>query len=240
LLLCTTSRLTEWAALPAPGAAAQRSASNSSSPRSDALCVATAMFACGKVLQSLSTSVAQCETAVNALLDVLHTRLAVACGEAAEQVPLQVELAPTQGDSSLLLSGDSQIYGDVIFGGGDDQLTVDGLTSGLLSDGVFDGGAGSNSVLFSDFDLADLLSFDVTDDLIGLSLGLMNNGLLSGQFRNFDTWFFADEGGFSTEELANRFSASVPAPSTAPLLALGLAGLWACRTRRSGRKVAQS
>lgn len=151
-----------------------------------------------------------------------------------------IELAPSQGNSSLLLSGDSEIYGDVIFGGGDDQLTIDGVTSGLLSDGVFDGGAGSNSVLFSNFGLADLLSFDVTEDLIGLSLGITDNGILSGQFRNFGTWIFAGDGSFSTDELANRFAMPVPAPATLPLLALGLAGICASRARRSEYKVAQS
>lgn len=143
-----------------------------------------------------------------------------------------IELASGQGDSNLLLTGDSQIFGNVIFGGGDDQLTVDGLTSGLLIDGLFDGGAGDNSVFFNDFLLSDILSFDITRDLVNLSFGISDNDeLFSGQFRNFGTWAFSDDGRFSTEELASRFGIPVPGPSTLPLLALGLAALWARRTR---------
>ncbi|GGY73123.1 hypothetical protein GCM10007071_20300 [Marinobacter zhanjiangensis] len=145
-----------------------------------------------------------------------------------------IELGPDQGDSSLLLTGDSEIFGDVVFGGGDDLLALDGLAPGLLIDGTFDGGAGNNSVLFNDYGLSDLLSFDITNDLIDLSFGFTNNNVLSGQFRNFSTWTFSSEDSFSTEELASRFAAPVSAPSTLPLLALGLVGIWAGRARRLG------
>lgn len=144
-----------------------------------------------------------------------------------------IELADGQGDSSLLLNGNSEIFGDVIFGGGDDTLTVDGLssTSGPLSDGIFDGGAGDNSVFFNDHVVSDLLSFEVIDDLIDLSFGSPDSNGISGQFRNFSTWIFSNEDSFTTAQLENRFmSASpVPTPATLPLLALGLAGIWASR-----------
>lgn len=82
-----------------------------------------------------------------------------------------IQFAPNQDDSSLLLSGNSEIIGDVIFGAGDDKLIIDGLTStsGMLSTGIFDGGLGENSVFFNDFSLADILSFDMTDALIYMS-----------------------------------------------------------------------
>jgi hypothetical protein len=145
-----------------------------------------------------------------------------------------IALAPDQGNSSLLLTGKSEIFGDVIFGGGDDLLTVAGLTSDLLIDSIFDGGAGKNSVVFDDYLLSDLLSFDITNDLIALSLGTANNGVLSGKFKNFATWSFSTDGAFSTEELASRFSTPVPTPAILPLLVLGLAGIWASRARRLG------
>lgn len=144
-----------------------------------------------------------------------------------------IELAPDQGDSSLLLTGNSEIFGDVIFGGGDDLLTVEGLTSGLLINSLFDGGAGNNSVFFNDYDLTDLLSFKITNDLINLSFG-MNNEVLPGQFTNFDTWSFSTGDSFSTQELASQFMTPVPTPAILPLFLLGLAGILASRVRLLG------
>lgn len=146
-----------------------------------------------------------------------------------------IELAPNQGDSSLQLSGNSEIIGDVIFGGGDDKLIIDGLTStsGMFSTGIFDGGAGNNSVFFNDFSLSNILSFDITDALIYMSFGIANNELFSGKFTNFSTWTFASDGSFSTEALASKFMnpSAVPLPAALPLFAFGLFGLWAGRAR---------
>ena len=148
---------------------------------------------------------------------------------------IAIELAPNQGNSSLLLTGNSEIIGDIIFGGGDDQLIVDGLTptSGMFSTGIFDGGAGNNSVFFNDFSLSNILSFDITDALIYMSFGIANNELFSGKFTNFSTWTFANDGAFSTEALASKFMnpSAVPLPAALPLFAFGLFGLWAGRAR---------
>jgi hypothetical protein len=146
-----------------------------------------------------------------------------------------IQFAPNQGDSSLKLSGNSEIIGDVIFGAGDDMLIVDGLTStsGMLSTGIFDGGLGENSVFFNDFSLSNILSFDITDALIYMSFGIANNELFSGKFTNFSTWTFANDGSFSTEALAGKFMnpSAVPLPAALPLFAFGLFGLWAGRAR---------
>lgn len=146
-----------------------------------------------------------------------------------------IQFAPNQGDSSLKLSGNSEIIGDVIFGAGDDMLIVDGLTStsGMLSTGIFDGGLGENSVFFNDLSLSNILSFDITDALIYMSFGIANNELFSGKFTNFSTWTFANDGSFSTETLAGKFMnpSAVPLPAALPLFAFGLFGLWAGRAR---------
>lgn len=149
-----------------------------------------------------------------------------------------IQFAPNQGDSSLLLSGNSEIIGDVIFGAGDDKLIIDGLTSttGMLSTGIFDGGLGENSVFFNDFSLADILSFDMTDALIYMSFGIAGDELFSGKFTNFSSWTFGTDGSFSTEALASEFMnpSAVPLPAALPLFAFGLFGLWAGRARLLG------
>lgn len=147
-----------------------------------------------------------------------------------------IEMSPTQGNSSLLLTGNSEIFGDVIFGAGDDMLMVDGLTSGMLSTGLFDGGLGENSVFFNDFSLSNILSFDITDALIYMSFGIGSNELFSGKFTNFSSWTFGSDGTFSTEALASQFMnpSAVPLPAALPLFAFGLFGLWAGRARLLG------
>lgn len=149
-----------------------------------------------------------------------------------------IEFSPDQGNSSLLLTGNSEIMGDVVFGSGDDMLIIEGLTSlsGNLSTGIFDGGLGTNSVLLNDFSLSDIFSFEITDALIYLSLGVPGNDLLSGQFTNFSAWTFGNDGTFTTEALASQFMnpSAVPLPAALPLFAFGLFGLWAGRARFLG------
>lgn len=136
----------------------------------------------------------------------------------------------------MLLTGNSEIFGDVIFGAGDDMLMVDGLTSGMLSTGLFDGGLGENSVFFNDFSLSNILSFDITDALIYMSFGIGSNELFSGKFTNFSSWTFGSDGTFSTEALASQFMnpSAVPLPAALPLFAFGLFGLWVGRARLLG------
>ena len=148
---------------------------------------------------------------------------------------IAIQMAPTQGDSSLTLSGDSEIFGDVIFGGGDDLLTVGNVTSGPLINSVFDGGAGDNTVRF-----ADLMLGSVTTAIFGtdeISLGLTTeNGLISGDFRNFGFWQFGDEDALTTAELRDAVpqATPIPLPAGLPLLITALGGL-AWLRRRTGR-----
>lgn len=118
-----------------------------------------------------------------------------------------IEFAPNQGNSSLLLTGNSEIFGDVMLGSGDDQLIIDGLTStsGKFSTVIFDGGAGTNGISFNDFSLSDILSFEIADVLVYLSLGAASNELFSGNLTNFSSWTFGSEGTFSTKALASQF-----------------------------------
>lgn len=147
-----------------------------------------------------------------------------------------IVLSPTQGNSSLLLTGNSEVFGNVIFGSGDDILTIAGLTSGILSTGIFDGGLGANSVFFNDFSLSNILSFDMTDALIYMSFGIGGEELFSGKFTNFSSWTFGNDGMFSTQALASQFMnpSAVPLPAALPLFAFGLFGLWAGRARLLG------
>ncbi|WP_330110192.1 hypothetical protein [Methylophaga thalassica] len=151
-----------------------------------------------------------------------------------------IHFAPNQGNSSLTLTGNSEIIGDVMFGSGDDMVIIDGLTAtGELSSGIFDGSLGNNSIIFKDFELSDILSFEISDALVYLSLGVDSGELLSGKFKNFSSWGFGD-GMFSTEYLASQFSnpSAVPLPAALPLFAFGLIGMWAGRSRLTDSKAA--
>ncbi len=151
-----------------------------------------------------------------------------------------IAFAPNQGDSKLILTGNSNVMGDVLFGSGDDMVVFDGLTksSGLLSTGIFDGSDGNNSILFKDFSLADIFSFEIANALVYLSLGENSGELLSGTFANFSSWTFGTEGTFSSKYLASQFSnpSPVPLPAALPLFAFGLMSLLAGRTRLLNRR----
>jgi len=143
-----------------------------------------------------------------------------------------IQMAPTQGDSSLTLSGDSQIFGDVIFGGGDDLLTVGDVTSGPLINSVFDGGAGDNTVRFTDLMLGSVTTAIFGTDEISLGLAT-ENGPISGDFRNFGFWQFGENDALTTAEFraAVPQATPVPVPAGLPLLITALGGLAWLRRR---------
>ena len=143
-----------------------------------------------------------------------------------------IGLAPGQGDSSLTLSGDSEIFGDVLFGGGNDTLTIGAVGSGPLINSVFDGGAGNNTVLFSELILDAVTSARFGPDLVKLTLDDGADGL-SGDFGNFGLWQFNDTEALTTAALRSALPGAVvvPLPAGLPLLLSALGGLLWMRRR---------
>lgn len=146
-----------------------------------------------------------------------------------------VRLAPNQGDSTLELSGLSEIFGDVRFGSGDDEVVISTLNSGaLIEEGVFRGGLGNDSVIFDAlaYDLGDFVTFDVFGDQVDLSFGTVN-GIVSGTFISFEN-FFVGGAQFSAAALSAQINPpAVPLPAGLPLLIAGLAGFAAVRRVQS-------
>ncbi len=146
-----------------------------------------------------------------------------------------IEMAPGQGDSSLTLDGDSAIFGDVLFGGGNDLLTVGTVSSGPLINSVFDGGAGDNTVSFAALALGDVTTARFGSDLTALTLDTPN-GAISGAFRNFGLWQFGTAPALTTAEFRGALPQSVvvPVPAALPLLLSALGGLAWMRRRARG------
>lgn len=142
-----------------------------------------------------------------------------------------IALSPLQGDSLVSLSGASVLMGGIRFGAGDDVLEIGSLTSGLLFDGLADGGEGQNSLRLSDYGIDDLASFSVLDGIVSFGLTTLA-GQVMAQVTNFDRWEFGTGQVFATSDLADTF-APVPLPAGLPLLAGALAGLAALRRRKA-------
>ncbi len=136
--------------------------------------------------------------------------------------------APGMTDSSLTLTGASRISGDVLFGGGDDRLTLGALTGGTFLDGIVDGGAGDNTVDLAGYKLWQIKGFDLAQDQVRLTLSLAE-GLFRTTVRNFDTWV-VDGRSYATTDLAQV--APIPLPAALPLLLTALAGLGLAARRR--------
>jgi hypothetical protein len=132
----------------------------------------------------------------------------------------------------LALEFDSLILGDVVFGESDDTLRVGDIKSGLLIDGLFDGGAGFDSALFSaSYDLSDVLSVDYTDMVtVELVLRATNGDVLLGTYRNFENFRIAGTD-YAFAELGDILT-PVPLPAALPLLVAGIGGLTMLRRRR--------
>ena len=142
-----------------------------------------------------------------------------------------VALAPGQGSSSVTLSGGSEVYGDILFGGGDDMLTIEGVTSGMLINSAFDGGEGANMVVLEGYDLADILGFGPKAGGVERLTLLSEGDRLTAPFRNFQTWRV---GGtyYDTATLTAATPAPIPLPATLPMLLAGLGAAAALRRPR--------
>lgn len=139
-----------------------------------------------------------------------------------------VGMASGQGDSSIDILSGSVIEGDVVFGQGNDRVSVLSGFDGLLATGVFQGGMGTNVAVFEAFGLDDVLSFANIGNAWSIAL---DNGTdaVTGRFADFGTWTFGTTS-YTTAEL----QAAMPAvPLPAGFLLLGSAlGAVALRRRR--------
>ena len=141
-----------------------------------------------------------------------------------------INLAPDMGDSTLNIEGASEIFGDVLFGSGNDTVTVSDLSSGLLSTGLFDGDLGTDTVEF-DFALSLFSSFDVTGDRIDLSF--LSDGVeVLGTFLSFESWI-VDGQSFTSSSLSAAINdvPAVPLPASLPLVLFGFAGFGLLRRK---------
>jgi hypothetical protein len=146
-----------------------------------------------------------------------------------------VDLFVGMDGSSLLLTGNSQIFGSVLMTDNDDAVSLGDLTTSLLManisadmEAVFDG-RGGNDTATLDYGLGDLLRFDVAGDRVDLVLAAVN-GPLSGSFLSFETWVVGGRT-FAAADLAATI-APVPLPAGLPLMAVALGGLVVLRRRR--------
>jgi len=99
---------------------------------------------------------------------------------------IAIGLAPEMGDSTVTIEGASEIYGDVLFGSGDDTVYIRDITSGALSTGLFNGGPGNNTVEFG-IPLANIEAFRVEGDRVDLAFSA-NGTTLQGSFVSFGNW----------------------------------------------------
>ncbi|TGD63033.1 VPLPA-CTERM sorting domain-containing protein [Tabrizicola sp. WMC-M-20] len=141
-----------------------------------------------------------------------------------------IALAPMQGDSLVSLTGGSQVFGDILFGAGNDVLEIKALGAGFLFDGRADGGAGQNTLRLSDYLLSDIASFSLIDGVVQFALTTVA-GKAMGSFINFDTWLLGDGTRYTARDLADQF-APVPLPAGLPLLLGALGGLALLRRRK--------
>ncbi|WP_135502113.1 hypothetical protein [Roseovarius aestuariivivens] len=145
-----------------------------------------------------------------------------------------IDFASGLGHSILLLEDESEISGNVIFGGSDDELRIFDISSRKLIDGFFDGGAGYDRLIFSGtYEAADFLSFAFFDQFtVGIDFRTERGDVLFGTFRNFELFEF---GGVekSFAELRAMNVAPVPLPAALPMLLAGLALLRLLAGRRS-------
>jgi hypothetical protein len=144
-----------------------------------------------------------------------------------------VALAPGQ-TGVLWLTQAGVIDGDVRFAGGDDTVHFSDLRPGAGIMGLFDGGAGTDTVHF-EYLIGDVVSLTQVGDLIALALDIRADTLFAASFRNFEFWSFSDTDPLTTEALVARFAqpGPVPLPAALPMLLAALGGIALLRRRRA-------
>lgn len=137
-----------------------------------------------------------------------------------------IRMAPGQGASSVMATGQSEIHGDVLFGNSDDAFLVGEIASGLLVDGVIDGRGGVDIALFDSFELADFTQFDVSGNAVSLAF-FSAGDQISANFLDFENWSVSGTiyDIASLEAAIGAGPAVVPLPAGLPLLLAGLGGL---------------
>jgi ABC-type phosphate transport system substrate-binding protein len=129
---------------------------------------------------------------------------------------IAVHLASGMDDSIVTIDGNSEIYGDVRFGEGDDKVQILGLTSAALSTGLFDGGLGENTVEVA-LPLSDIEAFRVEGDRVDMSFSF-GNGPIIGSFVKFDNWLI-DGQNYDSVALAEAVNNVAGLPDIATALA---------------------
>jgi hypothetical protein len=139
---------------------------------------------------------------------------------------IAMQFASGQGVIDLTLAADSLVVGDIMFGGSDDLLEIDDITTSgdLLDGGVAFGGEGFDS-LFADMDLLSLTLFRNIFTASYLT-NFGENGFL--RFTQFESVTFANAS-FDRADLAAI--TPIPLPAAGWLLLAGMGGLAALRRR---------
>ncbi|SHL91778.1 hypothetical protein SAMN05443432_103386 [Roseovarius litoreus] len=136
--------------------------------------------------------------------------------------------------STVSLLDDSEIVGDVLFGASDDFLNIFDIASGtLIRNGIFDGGAGRDTLTFAtSYDWEDILKVDLLDETaFGITVRAQDGASLFGEFRNFERFVIAGTAR-SGAELREAFIAPVPLPAGLPMLAAGIGLIFGLRRMR--------
>lgn len=136
------------------------------------------------------------------------------------------------GSDEVRLSAGSRLLGDALFGTGDDILVLGASIYGDVTDGVMDGGAGNDTILFTGLAFADIFSVALDDRVMTLSFD-GREGRYALQLTSWERFTFSDAS-YDWADVAALSPSAVPLPGGAALSLGALAAL--AGLRRRGRK----